>query len=423
MALARERLVIVGGGMAAGRLLDELAQHAPDRFAVTVLSAEATGIYNRILLSPVVAGERTAADIVTHPPAWFAARGIAFRPNAPVTAIDRTGRRVITAAGVIGYDRLVLATGSRPVLPTLPGASLPGVLAFRDLADAAGMIERAATAKRAVVIGGGLLGLEAAAGLARRGVAVTVLHLMPHLMERQLDADAAALLGAELAARGIDVRLETQTRAILGTNRVEAVCLADGTVLPADLVVMAVGVRPDVDLARSAGLTVGRGIVVDDGLATSDPAISALGECIEHRGQTFGLVAPIWEQATILARQLAGDSKALYAGSVCATSLKVSGVALYSAGEHTGDPVCETITLRDRALGSYRKLVVRGNRLTGTVLYGDVTDGAWYLDLITTGRPIDSIREALVFGRRFAEPSTGEPNEPIPAPALPEAHA
>ena len=417
-----ERLVIVGGGMAAGRLIDELQQRAPRRYEIAVLAAEAGGIYNRILLSSVVAGEKSATDSVTHTPAWCAHRGIAYQANTLVTAVDRTQRLAITPHGAVPYDRLVLATGSRPIILPLPGVDLPGVLAFRDLANVERLLRGAAAGRRAVVIGGGLLGLEAAAGLARRGVAVTVLHLMPHLMERQLDADAASLLRDELAGRGIDVRLGAHTATIEGGETVEGVRLTDGTVLPADLVVMAVGVRPNADLARASGLDVGRGVVVDDTLATSDPAISALGECIEHRGQTFGLVAPIWEQAKALAQRLAGDD-ATYAGSVSATSLKVSGVALYSAGDHIGDTECETITLRDRALGSYRKLVLRNDRLAGAVLYGDATDGNWYLDLITSGVAIGPMREALVFGRRFAEVPACEIDDDAPGLALNEASA
>lgn len=398
-----ERLVIVGAGMAAHRLVEELLERARGRFAITLLGAEPHAPYNRILLSQVLSGERRREDTVLSDATALASRGVRFRAGAAVSAIDRDLRFVVTAAGeVIGYDRLVLATGSQPIRPAIPGAALPGVVAFRDLDDVERMLAAAQPGARAVVIGGGLLGLEAAAGLAKHGMAVTVVHLMPTLMERQLDADAARLLAGSLAARGIAVAAATEAEAILGENAASGVRLKNGQEIAADLVVVAIGIRPNVALARQAGLACGRGICVDDGLATSDPAILALGECIEHRNQTFGLVAPIWDQARVLAGRLAGGS-ACYEGSTSYASLKVTGIDLFSAGIFEPGAGDEPVVLRDRAAGVYRKLVLRQGRLAGALLYGDAAEADWYLELIRSQAPIEPIRRALMFGRGFAE--------------------
>jgi nitrite reductase (NADH) large subunit len=395
---APERLLIVGHGMASTRLVEELVERAPSRFAITLLGAEPRPAYNRILLSPVLAGERAPDDILIHPADWYARHGVALHTGAAATAIDAGARRVATADGrVFGYDRLILATGSSPVIPALPGADLRGVVSFRDMEDVAAMLDRAGEGRRAVVIGGGLLGLEAAHGLARQGMTVMVLHLMPHLMERQLDAEAAGLLRSALEDRGLSILTGATTQEILGTEHVSGVRLTDGRGLAADLVVLAIGVRPRVDLARAAGLDVARGIVVDDALGTSVPGIYALGECAEHRGACHGLVAPLYEMATTLADHLAG-SEARYAPSPIATRLKVSGIDLFSAGDFTGGPESEDIVLRDPWLGHYARLVVRGDRLIGAVLYGDTADAAFFADLIQSGRSIAAIRDTLIFG-------------------------
>ncbi len=401
--MAHERLVIVGAGMAAHSLVEELLARAPGRHAITLLGAERHAPYNRILLSQVLSGEKRREDAGLADAAGLASRGVRFRGGAAVAAIDRALRFVVTAAGEsIGYDKLVLATGSQPFRPAIPGAGLPGVVGFRDLDDVEAMLEAARPGARAVVIGGGLLGLEAAAGLARRGMAVTVVHLMPSLMERQLDADAARLLAGSLATRGIGVAVAAEAEAILGGEKVAGVRLKGGQTLPADLVVIAIGIRPNADLARRSGLACGRGVVVDDGLGTADPAVLALGECIEHRGQTFGLVAPIWEQARVLADRLAGGD-ARYEGSTSYASLKVTGIDLFSAGAFEAAPGDEPVVLRDRASGVYRKLVLRQGRLAGALLYGDAGEAEWYLDLIRSQAPVEKFRGALMFGRGLAE--------------------
>jgi nitrite reductase (NADH) large subunit len=401
----RERLVVVGNGMAGMRTVEELLERAPARYDIAVFGAEAQPGYNRILLSGVLAGEKKLDDIVTHPKGWHEAHGIVLNAGDPVVAIDREARTVRSAAGLcLGYDKLLLATGSKPIALPVPGLDLPGVCAFRDIADVEAMTLAAHRHRRAVVIGGGLLGLEAAWGLQRRGMAVTVVHLMPILMERQLDATAAGLLQGDLARRGIEFLTNAQTEEIFGTGRAEGVRLADGREIPGDLVVMAIGTRPNIDLARAAGLDINRGILVGDDLCTSDPAIHAVGECVEHNGQIFGLVAPLWEQARICAARLAGDRHAAYLPPPVFTSLKITGIDVFSAGALAGaDDADNLVTLCDVAGGIYKKLILRGDRLVGCVLYGDVGDGPWYVELIQSQRSIAPWRDQLIFGRAAAE--------------------
>ena len=397
--VARRRLVLVGNGMAGVRALEEILSRAPHLFFITVFGAEPHGNYNRIMLSPVLAGEKTFAEIVTHDHAWYEQNGIELIAGEAVTAIDRANRCVTGAKGTVRpYDVLILATGSNPVIIPFPGHDLPGVIAFRDIADVGTMLDASRTQTHAVVIGGGLLGLEAANGLARNGMNTTVLHLMPTLMERQLDPVSAALLKQDLTARGITVLTEADTRAIHGDGHVEAVELTDGTMLQAGLVVMAVGIRPNTALAKSAGLDVGRGVQVDDGMCTSDPAIYAVGECVEHRGAVFGLVAPLFDMAKILADRITETAASVYLPAVAGTRLKVTGIDMFSAGDFTGDDTTEAIVFSDKARGVHKHLVVRGDRLIGAVLYGDARDSAWYFDHIRNGTDISAIREDLIFG-------------------------
>lgn len=401
----RERLVIVGNGPAAMRTVEELLARAPDRYDIAVFGGEPRQAYNRILLSAVLAGEKSADDIVTHDHAWHEERGIALLAGDPVVAVDRAARTVTSASGLtMGYDRLLLATGSKPIALPVPGLTLPGVTAFRDMDDVDRMVAAVDSAERAVVIGGGLLGLEAAWGLKRRGMAVTVVHLMPTLMERQLDATAAGLLQRDLAARGLDFVTNAQTEEILGDDRAMGVRLADGREIAGDLVVMAVGTRPNIDLTRAIGLDINRGVLVGDDMRSSDPLIYAVGECVEHNGQTFGLVAPLWEQAKVCAARLAGDWRAVYQPPPLYTSLKITGVDVFSAGAIApADEIDDLVTLSDAAAGVYRKLVLRGDRLVGCVLYGDVRDGPWYVELIQQAVSTAPWREHLIFGRDAAE--------------------
>ncbi len=398
-----EPLVIVGNGMAAMRLVEELTQQALGRYAIAVVGDEPRLAYNRVLLSSVLAQEVSRSEIEFRPSLWWRNRGVTLLYGHSVTAIDAGIRRVRLANGAtLPFSRLALATGSRPIRLNVPGMKLPGVMTFRDLADVAAIEAAAGRRAKAVVIGGGLLGLEAAYGLAKAGSEVAVVHLMDRLMERQLDARASVMLLRAVEGRGIAVHLNAETVGILGTDHAEAVALRDGRQIEADLVVVAAGIRPNVDLARTADLAVDRGIIVDDHLQTSKAGIHAIGECAEHRGVCYGLVEPAYEQARALAAHLAGE-KARYPGSVLATNLKVSGVNVFSAGDFLCAPSAEQIVLSDPGLGTYKKLVIANGRLVGAVLFGYTADGPWYLDLIRSGASIEAFRDDIVFGRALAE--------------------
>ena len=408
--MRKERLIVVGNGMAGCRAIEEVLARDPDRYEIAVFGAEPRVNYNRIMLSPVLAGEKTFADIVLNEEAWYRDNGITLHAGRVVTAIDRE-RKVVQAGGglLVPYDRLILATGSDPVRLPLPGADLKGVVTFRDLDDVEAMVAAAEAGGRAVVIGGGLLGLEAAYGLVRRGMAASVVHLMDVLMERQLDASAGSLLEQALADRGVETFLSASSQEILGARgKVVGLKLSDGRVLACDLLVMAVGIRPNAALARAAGLHVGRGVVVDDGMRTSDPAIFAIGECAEHRGIAYGLVAPIFEMCRTLGDVLTGRDEAVYEGSLLSTRLKVSGVDVFSAGKFSGGEGCEDVVFRDAARGVYKRLVIEQGRLAGAVLFGDAADGAWYFDLIRKGEDVSGVRETLIFGRQVTEGLAGQ---------------
>jgi nitrite reductase (NADH) large subunit len=399
----KQKLVIIGAGMVSGRMLEHLCTESPERYDITLFGAEPRGNYNRIMLSPVLAGETTYDAIVTHDAAWYAARGISCRFGETVTRIDRRAKVVHSRSGATPYDNLVIATGSAPFVIPVAGKDLQGVLAFRDLDDVNTMVAAAARPDaKAVVLGGGLLGLEAAAALRKRGMDVTVLHLMGHLMERQLDPAAGLLLQKELEARGIAVHCRAQTTAILGHKRAEAVLLDDGTIHPADLVVMAAGIRPETRIAVDARLHVERGILVNDRMRTSDHDILAIGECVEHDNVCYGLVAPLYDMAAVAAKTLLGQ-KARFQPLETGTSLKVSGVQVFSAGDFMGAAGSECLTLNDAGLRTYKKLVIANDKLVGAVLLGDTADGPWYLDLIQSGAPVEKIRGDLIFGRAMVE--------------------
>ena len=405
VAHAKPSLVVIGNGMAGMRTVEELLKLAPDLYDITVFGAEPHGNYNRILLSPMLAGEKNLDDIMLNTRAWYEHNQITLHAGDPVLSIDRTRRLVRSAGGrEVRYDRLLLATGSKPFMLPVPGADLPGVIAFRQIQDVEAMWSAARQHRHAVVIGGGLLGLEAANGLLRQGMNVTVVHVRDSLMERQVDRPAAALLQKTLEARGLRFLLATQTAAIIGPDRVTAVRFKDGCEIPADLVVMTAGVRPNIALAQQARLHCERAVVVDDTLQTYDPRIYAVGECVQHRRATFGLVAPIWDQAYVCAAHLAGLGLRRYVQQATATKLKVTGVELYSAGDFAAGEGRDNLVLRDPRRGVYKRLVLdHGQRVLGAVLYGDVKDGPWYFDLIQKQTDVRAWRSTLLFGRAVCE--------------------
>ncbi|HRO61262.1 MAG TPA: FAD-dependent oxidoreductase [Burkholderiaceae bacterium] len=400
-------MVVVGNGMAGMRTVEELLKLAPDLYDITVFGAEPHGNYNRIMLSPVLAGEMRVDEIMLNTPEWYERHGILLFAGDPVAGIDRKRRVVRARSGVeVGYDRLLLATGSTPVVLPVPGHALPGVLSFRDLRDVEAMLEAARSHRHAVVIGGGLLGIEAANGLLRQGMDVTVVHLADRLMDRQLDRPAAELLRNALELKGLRFLLGANTAEIVGSQRVSAVRLDDGVELPADLVVMTAGVRPEITLARDAGVHCERGVIVDDTMQTYDPRIYAVGECVEHRRATFGLVAPIWEQARVCGAHLAGAGHRRYVNRASATRLKVTGVELFSAGDIIGGAGSEDLVFRDPRRGVYKRLVLEDGRLVGAVLYGDVSDSAWFFELIESRADVSALRDRLLFGRVCCEART-----------------
>jgi nitrite reductase (NADH) large subunit len=409
------RLVVVGNGMAGCRAVEELLARDAGRYRVTIFGAEPHVNYNRIMLSPVLAGEKTFDEIVINDRAWYADNKIELVAGDPVTGINRAAKTVTSESGRnVSYDKLLIATGSDPFIIPVPGKGLPGVISFRDMRDVDHMLVAAEKGGDAVVIGGGLLGLEAAHGLTLRGMKVTVIHLMPTLMERQLDEAAGWLLKSALEGRGQTILTGANTEEIVGESHVEGVRLKDGRLIPASLVVMAVGIRPSVALAREAGLAVGRGIQVDDHMVTSDPNVLAVGECVEHDGNVYGLVAPLWEMCRSLADGLV-EQHSGYRGSVTSTKLKVSGIDVFSAGDFAGGAGAEDIVLRDASRGVYKRVVVQHDKVIGAVLYGDTADGGWYFDLMKKGEDISAFRDMLVFGQAFA--SGGGQADPLEAVA------
>ena len=403
------KLVLVGNGLAGMRCLEDLLDMAPERYEVTVIGEEPWGNYNRIMLSPVLSGDKSIEDIMLHPHAWYSDKGIHFIAGDAAVKIDRPRKQVHTEKGiVVDYDRLILATGSKPFIPPIKGSDLKGVLSFRDIYDVNTMLEYCKNKKNAVVIGGGLLGLEAAYGLKQRGMNVTVLHLMDRIMDRQLDARASALLKQSIEAKGIPVLTEANTEELIGQDgHVSQLRLKDGTVLEADFVVFAVGIRPNMALAQSAGLRCNRGVMVNDTMQTFDPSIYAVGECIEHRNQTFGLVEPLWGQAFICASHLAEHGSLTFKAPTVPTQLKVSGCDVFSAGNFEPADDYEDIILNDEKRHIYKRIIIQQDKVIGAVLFGDTEDGAWYAELIADQTPISSIRNKLLFGKDFALKQAG----------------
>ncbi len=406
----KQKLIVIGNGMAGMRTVEEILNRDANKYDITVFGAEPRENYNRIMLSPVLSGEKSYEDIIINSQEWYVENNITLFAGDAVTAIDAKAKTVTSEkGGVHSYDKLLLATGSDPFIIPVPGKDLDGVVTFRDLDDVHQMLEAAKSGGSAVVIGGGLLGLEAAVGLKANGMDVTVVHLMDTLMERQLDEAAGYLLASELESRGLKVLTGANTKAILGEGRVDSLELDDGTIIDADLVVMAVGIKPNTTLAAEAGLEIGRGVKIDDQMKTSNPDIFAVGECVEHRGMTYGLVAPLYEMGKVLAEHLVDGGDAAYEGSVTSTKLKVTGVDVFSAGDFSGGDDAEDIVFRDATRGVYKRVVIRDNKIEGAVLYGDAADGAWYFQMMKDGTDISDLRDTIVFGQAYAGGGGGDP--------------
>ena len=403
----KKKLVVIGNGMAGMRTVEELLSAAPDKYAITVFGAEPYGNYNRIMLSSVLCGDKSIEDIVINNRQWYLDNGITLHAgeDKTVVSIDRKNKRVFARDGTVaGYDRLLIATGSKAVVADVPGNDLQGVISFRDIIDVNTMLTYSSSHKKAVVLGGGLLGLEAANGLVLRGMEVTVIHNNEVLLNRQMDKHAAKLLQNELEQRGIKFSMAAKLKHLSGDEQghLKTVCLDDGSDLECDLLVMAIGVRPNMSLAQQAGIYCERGLVVNDTLQSYDPSIYAVGECIQHRGETFGLVAPLFEQAKVCANHLSAHGAAEYIALPTATKLKVTGINLFSVGDFQGDEASETICFSDPAVGIYKKLVIKANKLIGAVLYGDTADGNWYQQLLEQKENISGLRDTLIFGKAYA---------------------
>ena len=409
----KQRLVVIGNGMAGIRTVEELLAIVPEKYEITVFGSEPYGNYNRIMLSSVLSGEKNIEDIVINDRQWYVDHKIVLHAGSDKAVVDinRRSKYVIAKDGTRAqYDRLLIATGSKPVVPDIPGADLEGVISFRDIFDVNTMIKYSRNHKKAIVLGGGLLGLEAANGLMLRGMQVTVIHSKPVLLNRQLDRQAGEMLQRELEVRGLHFKMSARAQQLISDDdgHIKAVGFADGSELECDLFITAVGIRPNLALAKKAKLYCERGIVVNDNLQSYDPSIYAVGECIQHRGKTFGLVAPLFEQAKVCANHLSDQGTADYKTLPTATKLKVTGINLFSVGDFLADESSETIHFTDPALGVYKKLVIMNNQLIGAVLYGDTADGSWYHELLNTQQDISEIREHLIFGQRYlptAEPA------------------
>ena len=403
--MKKQKLVVIGNGMAGMRTLEELLAVAPDLYDIRIFGAEPHGNYNRIMLSSVLSGEKDLEDIVLHDHAWYQSKQIDLHtgPAKTVVEIRPDQRQVVAQDGTTAdFDRLLIATGSKPLMPAVSGIACQGVIAFRDIEHVDTMLKYSQTHRHAIILGGGLLGLEAANGLLQRGMSVTVIHNHAVLMNRQLDTVAGQMLHNQLQAKGIQFELAVRLERLIANceQHIEAVQLDDGRVLPCDLLVCAIGIQPNIELARQAGLNCERGIVVDDTLRTSDPNIYAVGECVQHKGQTFGLVAPLYEQAKICASHLAAQGMEEYVTPPMATQLKVTGIQLFSVGDFLGDEDSEALQFSDPGLGVYKKIVLKNQKIQGAVLYGDTVDGRWYQDLMDQNQDVTSLREHLLFGQQ-----------------------
>jgi nitrite reductase (NADH) large subunit len=393
-----QKLVVVGNGMAGVACVEQILHHAP-KFEITIFGDETHVNYNRIMLSSVLAGEKSLDDIVLNGLDWYRQNGIDLRLGTRIVGVDPAAKTVTGDDGsVTSFDKLLLATGSLPIIPSIEDVKKDGVFVFRNLDDTRDLLERSRPGLKAVVIGGGLLGLEAARGLQVQGCEVTVVHLMDTLMERQLDETGGSYLAAKMNRLGVTVLLGLSTTAILGNGKVEGVQFKGGRSIPADLVVVAAGIRPSVELGYKAGLEVKRGIVVNDYMETSHPDIFAVGECVQHNGVCYGLVAPLLEQGKVLAATITGNKGPTYQGTILASKLKIMGVDVFSAGE-INDKLdgSEVIRYEDPSLGIYKKLTLKANKLTGVILVGETSDSHRYMEWLRRGTDLAKLRRQLLF--------------------------
>jgi len=393
----KEKLVLVGNGMAGVNAIEHLLKLAPEQYDITIFGSEPHPNYNRILLSYVLAGDSKVQDIVIHPYEWYAANNITLYTHQTVTGIDTAAQTVTSDKGVkVAYDKLIIATGSNPFMLPLPGADKEGVMAYRTIRDCEIMLESAKTYKKAIVIGGGLLGLEAARGFLNLGMKVDVVHINDTIMDRQLDRPASKMLQAALEEQGIRFLLAKHSAEIIGDKRVTGLKFKDGTVAEADLIVMAVGIRPNVQLAKQAELDCNPGIIVNDYLQTSVPNVYAVGECAMHRGVAYGLVAPLYEQGAVLAKHLAGVETGPYEGSIVYTKLKVSGVDVFSGGQYNDTEGSKAIRVHDEFSGIYKKVVIKDNKIIGAVLFGDTSDGTRLMQMIREQTDISGMGKTAI---------------------------
>lgn len=399
MTITKKKLVLIGNGMAGVRAVEHLIKLSPESYEITIFGAEPHPNYNRIMLSSVLAGGADMQEIVINDWDWYKENNITLHTGHKVTKIDTENKKVTSHLGIeVDYDAVIIATGSNPFMLPLPGADKEGVIAFRDINDCEIMIDASKKYKKAVVIGGGLLGLEAARGLLHLGMEVNVVHIFNYLMERQLDEAAAKMLQRELEAQGMQFLLQKSTASIKGKKRASGLVFADGTEVDGDLVVMAVGIKPNIELAKASGIEVNRGIIVDDFMQTSVPGVYAVGECAEHRGIAYGLVAPLYEQGAVLAKHLVGVETAGYQGSVTSTKLKVSGVDVFSAGRFDEAPGTRSLKIQDDMAGTYKKIVIQDGKLVGAVLFGDTSDGSELFATIKSGESVAGREKEILLG-------------------------
>jgi nitrite reductase (NADH) large subunit len=407
----KQRLVIIGNGMIAGRLLEELHYFSPDQYKISVFDGEGFSNYNRIMLPEIISEKMTTKDLVVHDESWHAQRNIEFQKGVQVVEIDRDKKLVRTDRGhACEYDKLVLAVGSIPNGFSCPGNHLKGISTFRTLTDAVAITSLAKTCANATVLGGGLLGLEAGAVLCERGITTNIVHCDQILMNRQLNVSAATFLQRKLESKGLRISTATDVTEIIGSDRVQAVRLRSGDLIPCELLLLAIGIRPNTALARAAGLRTDHGIVIDRQMRTSDPDIYAIGECAELDGNSYGLLSPLHGMAKIAARHLAGDHLAEYGKATIFSRLKISGIDLFVAGNSVGRDSQRKLVFENKANGIYKQIAIKNDRIDGFILMGDIEDGPWFFKQMEEEVDVSADIENLIFGKGYYNNYPLDPN-------------